>query len=84
MEAQSRAGSVEGLIIDLRSFITKNRDSITDEDVDLLNECIRHLELFQENLERGVISLENISKAIEILMKFFVIAEKIQDFFDLF
>lgn len=84
MEVPIRTGSVEGLINDLRSFITKNRDSITDEDVDLLNECIRHLELFQENLERDVISLENISKAIEILMKFFVIAEKIQDFFDLF
>jgi len=61
----------------------KNRDSITDEDVDLLNECIRHLELFRDSLESGAVSLEHVSKAIEILVKLFVVAEKVQDFIDL-
>jgi hypothetical protein len=79
-----KAESLEGLITELRSFTSKNRDSITDEDVDLLNECIRHLELSRNNLERGSISLEHISKAVEILVKFFVVAEKVQDFFDQF
>lgn len=75
--------SLEGLITKLRSFITKNRDSVTDEDVDLLNECIRHLELFRDGLESGAVSLEHFSKAVEILVKLFLVAEKVQDFFDL-
>jgi len=76
--------SIGNLINSIKSLIRKNRDSISEEEIDLLKKCIKFLEAYQENISVGIDSVENVSKAFELLIKFFALAEKLTDFKDLF
>lgn len=59
----------------IRSYISRNRSSISNEDLALLEECIETLERFSQ---KGI-SLERISKVILILERVLSVAS---DFID--
>lgn len=70
------------LIQGINTIISKDRSSLSDEEVDLLKECLEVLNICKEYKEP--IPLEQILRIIELLTQFFSLTEKFENFKDLF
>ena len=68
---------LEGLIQGIESFISKNRSSISDKDVVLLQQCVNVLKHIQE---QGI-NIDYVNKIAQLLMSFLGIVGQIKDYF---
>ena len=70
------------LILGINTIISKDRSSLSDEEVNLLKECLEVLKICKDYEEP--IPLDQVSKIVKLLTQFFALTEKIENFKDLF
>lgn len=58
---------LESLIQGIEAFISKNRCSLTNDDVALLNDCSNVL---KDSMKAGTLSVETLGKVLGYLLKF--------------
>lgn len=68
---------LEGLIQGIESFISRNRSSISDKDVVLLQQCVNVL----KNSHKQGINIDCVNKIAQLLMSFLGIVGQIKDYF---
>lgn len=68
---------LEGLIQGIESFISRNRSSISDKDVVLLQQCVNVL----KNSQEQGINIDCVNKIAQLLMSFLGIVGQIKDYF---
>lgn len=68
---------LEGLIQGIESFISRNRSSISDKDVVLLQQCVNVLKKGQKH----GIDIDDVNKFIQLLMNFLGIMGQLKDYF---
>lgn len=68
---------LEGLIQGIESFISRNRSSISDKDVVLLQQCVNVL----KNIQEQGINIDYVNKIAQLLMSFLGIVGQIKDYF---
>ena len=68
---------LEGLIQGIESFISRNRSSISDKDVVLLQQCVNVL----KNSQKQGINIDCVNKIAQLLMSFLGIVGQINDYF---
>ncbi len=68
---------LEGLIQGIESFISRNRSSISDKDVVLLQQCVNVL----KNNQKHGINIEHVNRIVQLLMNFLGIVGQIKDYF---
>lgn len=68
---------LEGLIQGIESFISRNRSSISDKDVVLLQQCVNVL----KNSQEQGINIDYVNKIAQLLMSFLGIVGQIKDYF---
>lgn len=68
---------LEGLIQGIESFISRNRSSISDKDVVLLQQCVNVL----KNSQKQGINIDRVNKIAQLLMSFLGIVGQIKDYF---
>ena len=68
---------LEGLIQGIESFISRNRSSISDKDVVLLQQCVNALKKGQKH----GIDIDDVNKIIQLLMNFLGIMGQLKDYF---
>ena len=68
---------LEGLIQGIESFISRNRSSISDKDVVLLQQCVNVL----KNNQKHGINIEHVIRIVQLLMNFLGIVGQIKDYF---
>lgn len=68
---------LEGLIQGIESFISRNRSSISDKDVVLLQQCVNVL----KNSQKQGINIDYVNKIAQLLMSFLGIVGQIKDYF---
>ena len=71
--------SLDSLISGIRTIISKNRSSFTDEEVDLLNACVIRLEEVKK-IKADSFFLNTLIEVIEIIAKIFSITNQIDGF----
>ena len=69
--------NLEGLIQGIESFISRNRSSISDKDVVLLQQCVNVL----KNSQKHGIDIEHVSRIVQLLINFWGIIGQIKDYF---
>ena len=69
--------NLEGLIQGIESFISRNRSSISNKDVVLLQQCVNVLKRSQKH----GIDIEYVNRIVQLLMNFFGIIGQIKDYF---
>ena len=67
---------LEGLIQGIESFISRNRSSISDKDVVLLQQCVNVL----KNNQKHGINIEHVNRIVQLLMNFLGIVGQIKDY----
>ena len=65
------------LIQGIRSYISRNRSSISDKDVVLLQQCVNVL----KNIQEQGINIDYVNKIAQLLMSFLGIVGQIKDYF---
>lgn len=68
---------LEGLIQGIESFISRNRSSISDKDVVLLQQCVNVLKKGQKH----GIDIDDVNKIIQLLMNFLGIMGQLKNYF---
>lgn len=69
--------NLEGLIQGIESFISRNRSSISDKDVVLLQQCVNVL----KNSQKHGIDIEHVNRIVQLLINFWGIIGQIKDYF---
>lgn len=69
--------NLEGLIQGIESFISRNRSSISDKDVVLLQQCVNVL----KNSQKHGVNIDCVNKIAQLLMNFLGIVGQIKDYF---
>ena len=73
----NKLNNLEGLIQGIESFISRNRSSISNKDVVLLQQCVTILKKSQKH----GINIEHVNRIVQLLMNFFGIIGQIKDYF---
>ncbi len=67
------------IILGINTIISKDRSSLSDEDVHLLKECLEVLNICKEYEEP--VPIEQILRIIQLLSQFFVLSDNLKDLF---
>ena len=70
---------LDSLIQGIEAILSKNRCSLMVEEVIILEDCICHLQECKKSPKKLKVSMEKLSKAVDILLKFFCLGERIRD-----
>lgn len=73
----NKLNNLEGLIQGIESFISRNRSSISNKDVVLLQQCVTILKKSQKH----GINIEHVNRIVQLLMNFLGIIGQIKDYF---
>lgn len=72
--------SLDALVTGIKQLLLESRCSFSDEDKDLLNECILALEKAKATTKKsGIPDFGLIAKTIELLTKLFIAGEHLKD-----
>jgi len=70
---------LDSLIQGIGAILSKDRCSLTTGEINILKDCISHLRECKNSPSKKQVCMEKLSKAIDIVLKFFLVGEKIHD-----
>lgn len=80
MEEHLKFNSLEGIIEQMQCFLSKNRGSLTPQDIALLSACLEQLRKAESSQDYQEL-MKNTSEAVSLLLKFFAILDGVKDLF---
>lgn len=80
MSNHKKQKNLDDLIEGVKAVLSKDRSSFTDEEFVLSNQCLNYLQEAQcINQQTNEVDIGLVSKAVEILVRLFVMIEKLKD-----
>lgn len=74
--------SLDDLLVGVKHLLSENRCSFSDEEKVLLQECLGYLQQAKKiSVQTGSPDIGLITRAIEILLQLFLVAEHLKDLF---